>query len=257
MAINKKITLFYFSSTGNSLKAAMDIAAKYATSDLVAITENTTIRSTNSSVVGFVFPVYMGTLPKIVESFLLQFQFLPSVYYFAITTYYGYQGCTLAVANKILKDRGAHLNYSNAIQTVGNCLMEYQVSAKKRISLLKHANQKSATIALDIAHLKERKTAKYHRFSESVHKWLFDLFFKKAYQKFTLEDNCINCGICVKVCPVNNISIAEQKPRWDQKCIACHACVHWCPKNSINLGRSKGRLQYHNPDIKVASFFRS
>lgn len=257
MEINEKITIYYFSATGNSLKVAMDIASQYVESEMIQINDNEIVGHINSKIIGFVFPVYMGTLPNIVKSFLLNFQFQNEVYYFAVGTYYTYRGCTLSVVDKIIKDKGASLNYSNYVATVGNCLMEYEVPKKKRYSILKHAEETIKIVVNDIANLRERESSKYHHSLERLHNWLFNLLFKKAYKKFSLEDSCTNCGICMKVCPINNISNHNEKPQWGNQCIACHACVHWCPQNAINLGRSKGRLQYRNPHISVSILLKS
>ncbi|HPP29587.1 MAG TPA: RnfABCDGE type electron transport complex subunit B [bacterium] len=55
----------------------------------------------------------------------------------------------------------------------------------------------------------------------------------------TLECNygCIGMGDCVKVCPVNAISIDENNlPVIDaEKCIGCGKCVSECPEKIINL----------------------
>ena len=256
MKIDNKITIYYFSATGNSLKAAMDITSQYKDSELIKITQNEKIKYTDSKIIGFVFPVYAGTLPDIVRSFLINFEFRKETYIFTVCTYYGYKGTAFSVVNQILKNKGAYLNYSNSIYSVGSCLMEYEVSEKKRISILKQSDEKIKTIVSDIANQQDRKSPKYCKLSENIHRKLFKMFFGNAYRKFTLEDSCISCGICKKVCPVNNISNVDKKPQWGQNCIACHAFVQWCPKNAITLGRSKGRLQYHNPNINVGAIIK-
>lgn len=247
----ERITIYYFSATGNSLKAASDIAARYAHSELVKIDRKKVIEHPESRIVGFVFPVYMGGLPNIIDNFLKNFPFQKGVYYFSVATYYTYKGFALSVANEILSDKGIKLSYGNYIPTIGNCLKEYEVSIEKRPEKLKRAQIITNKIADDIEHKVENRQIKYCRLSEKLHKGLFNLFFKDAYKKFTLEDTCIGCKICEKICPVNNVSFKENKPVWGEDCEVCHACVHWCPKNAINLGKFKGRLQYQNPDIKI------
>jgi len=255
MKIDERITIYYFSATGNSLKASMDIVSQYEDSELIKVGYETELTHPDSKIVGFVFPVYMGGLPDIMKQFLLKFPFQNEAYYFAIGTYYTYKGSTLSVINKIVRDRGVILHYANCIPTVGNCLMEYEVSSKKRTPILEKAEIVTASIISDIINKRENTPSKYCGLSVKFHKWMFELFFKTVYKRFSLEENCINCGICVRVCPVNNIQLQGNKPQWNKSCIACHACVHWCPQNAINIGRSKGRLQYHNPAIKKTMLF--
>ena len=257
MKANERITIFYFSATGNSLKASMDIASKYAESELIKIKYETDLKHPNSRIVGFVFPVYMGSLPNIMQQFLSKFPFQKGVYYFAIGTYYTYKGVALSAINNILKNKGVRLNYGNYIPTVGNCLMEYEVNNKKRKPILNRSKVVTENIITDITTGKHKIPSKHCLLLVKFHKWMFDLFFKNAYKKFSLEKSCIGCGTCIKVCPVNNIDLLDEKPQWGKNCIACHACVHWCPKNAINIGNSKGRLQYHNPAIRTTMLFTS
>ena len=49
---------------------------------------------------------------------------------------------------------------------------------------------------------------------------------------------CIKCGTCVKVCPVNAIKIVEDKFIIDLKrCIFCGNCSFYCPKNAISMSQ--------------------
>lgn len=254
---NKKVAIYYFSATGNSLQLSIDLASHFEESELFRIQTGKRIEYTDSKIVGFIFPVYMGRLPNIVDKFLKSFPFEKDVYYFSIGTYYKYKGCAISIVDKILKDKGVVLNYGNYLTSVGNCLMEYEVSDIKRIPVLKRAEEITAVIIDDIKNNRERKSHTYCQASDKLHKKLYNIFFANAHTKFTLEDKCIGCGICEKICPANNITLHEGKPQWGSNCEACHACVHWCPKNAINLGKSKGRLQYRNPAIKRADILNS
>ena len=74
-------------------------------------------------------------------------------------------------------------------------------------------------------------------------------------KQFWVTDRCNSCGICVKVCPVNNINLIEGKPVWQHKCEHCLGCLQWCPKEAIQFGKSTAkRKRYHHPDIKVQDF---
>lgn len=41
---------------------------------------------------------------------------------------------------------------------------------------------------------------------------------------------CINCGVCVKSCPVNALKMIDKKVVWDDEiCINCDECIKVCP----------------------------
>lgn len=48
---------------------------------------------------------------------------------------------------------------------------------------------------------------------------------------------CVQCGLCMKLCPVGNIiADAEKFPRFADRCELCHRCLSFCPKHAITLG---------------------
>lgn len=59
---------------------------------------------------------------------------------------------------------------------------------------------------------------------------------KFMYSKtFRANKNCDNCGICVKKCPVDNISENNKgKLKWESKCLLCATCELSCPKDAIH-----------------------
>lgn len=58
--------------------------------------------------------------------------------------------------------------------------------------------------------------------------------------------------MCEKICPVNNITIESNKPKWNGKCVDCMACINICPKKAINIGKSTiKKNRYRNPYIEA------
>lgn len=80
--------------------------------------------------------------------------------------------------------------------------------------------------------------------------WVKYVMFRKT--RFKTTDACIGCGICKRVCPVNNIKIVDSKPVWQDRCSRCLACFHWCPQKAVMVGKKFSRRhQYHHPEISV------
>jgi ferredoxin len=65
------------------------------------------------------------------------------------------------------------------------------------------------------------------------------------------EEKCISCGICEKVCPVNNIQLENGTPIWKHNCEMCFACDEWCPHKAIHhWGKIEGK-NYHHPMVEI------
>lgn len=77
--------------------------------------------------------------------------------------------------------------------------------------------------------------------------------FQMPSLTFEVTMDCDGCGICEKICPMQNISITEGKAIHFDTCAACCACLHWCPKHATlpTAAMLKGRTQYHHPEITL------
>ena len=67
-------------------------------------------------------------------------------------------------------------------------------------------------------------------------------------KKFYATDACISCGKCVKVCPMKNVRLENQRPVWGSRCTHSMACICRCPKEAIEYGKhSRGLPRYTCP----------
>ncbi len=55
---------------------------------------------------------------------------------------------------------------------------------------------------------------------------------------FVESNDCVGCGDCVKVCPVDAVQIIDGKAVIDaDKCILCEICVQACTYNAIRKNK--------------------
>jgi len=50
------------------------------------------------------------------------------------------------------------------------------------------------------------------------------------------REKCTGCGLCVDACPVEAISLENDKAKVDEeKCTECGRCVEECPNEAIRI----------------------
>ena len=67
---------------------------------------------------------------------------------------------------------------------------------------------------------------------------------------FSVSTDCVRCGKCVKLCPMNNISILDGALVFSDRCVICMGCYHRCPQKAIRYKNKKKSDRYLNPDIQ-------
>ncbi len=59
---------------------------------------------------------------------------------------------------------------------------------------------------------------------------------------------CVGCRLCVKNCPVSNLTASDGRAVPHGECVLCYRCVNLCPKRAITLiGSDPPRVQYRGP----------
>jgi Pyruvate/2-oxoacid:ferredoxin oxidoreductase delta subunit len=207
--------------------------------------------------IGLVFPVYMWGLPLIVVDFIKNMPFQKSQYIFAVTNCGGSPGSTLVRAGRFFKKRGLTLAAGFSVRMPNNYIpLSGAVSPKKQERMFRAAEEKVKSIAECIKAQQPRSLEQsFFLFNWFVRNILYRVsspHIPKLDQAFKATEACTGCGICQKVCPVQNIALVEKKPVWQHHCQQCFACLQWCPEEAVEYGKiTKGRKRYHHPQINV------
>lgn len=183
-----------------------------------------------------------------------------STYLFAIANYAAVQGAGISKIKRLAKRFGLNLSSAFGVIMPGNYTPFYETWPQAR---QKEAFKKEKAQVIKIAkNLKEAKTGIFD-LGFFLARWLLwepIAFFSAAMtpredKNFWVTNKCDGCRICKQVCPVGNIKMEEQKPKWQHRCQQCFACFHWCPKEAVQCGKKTlKRTRYRHPEAKLEDF---
>jgi ferredoxin len=259
--LSMKMTLYYFSGTGNSLKVARDLAGELGDTKIISIARviDRDI-DLSSECIGIIYPVYMFGMPLIVSRFIKKIKGGEDKYIFAIATCGGMAANALGQTYRECKSQGLTLSAGFIIRMPGNYTPLYEaIPADTQNAFF----EKEKIRIKEIADIVRKKRPYPIEHNSRLTNWLFSGIYKlgssqipSADKNFWPDEKCNSCGICVKVCPVNNIELVEDKPKWLNKCEQCFACLQWCPQRAIQYKKSTiGRKRYRHPDVTLDDFY--
>lgn len=242
-----KSNLYYFSATGNTKFAADKLQEqfkKYGKDlELINIENVDKVDLTDCEYLIIGTPVHSEMPPRIITDFINN---LPEGNSKLKCMVYSTQGANGTAAVEFLKRILNKKGYEVLIQTCFRMANNYyfgfgvertdeeiaaysrKVEEKAKLivqKLLKDERHKEGALGIRV-------------FIGKVMANGFHRMLPKLSSVLTSTEQCMKCGLCLRNCPKNNITIEEGHATFHSQCIMCTRCIHICPVNAI---RYKGK----------------
>lgn len=272
--------IYYFSGTGNSLHVARELQKRMPETRLIPIVSLLDKESveTHAETVGFVFPQYAGTMPKIVAKTIRELDLKSASYLFAIATRGGTQCRAFTEVDKLLKKRDRRLDSyfvltmpggsEPLVSTFADYITEERIArlesemltrldSIQRIITSQEVNREDDLSGLDVPPPDFIKP--FMPIIKIIGPILLPLGkLAESSFGFYFDAKCTGCGICERVCLAQKIKMVGGRPVWQKevKCFGCFACLNYCPEQSVQVestwylkSRTAENGRYHHPQI--------
>ena len=277
--------IYYFSGTGNSLHVAKELQKRIPEAELIPIISLVSKASvkTKGETVGFVFPHYASSLPKLVHAFIEKLDLGSAGYLFAIATRGRTQTMAFSEIDKILKKRGKRLD-SHFVFTMPSgsepLTKSYasNITQERILRLESEMLSRLDSIQRTIVNqeiCREKDTgdvtpppllAPFMPLVRAITPLLIPLGkLVETTFDFYYDEKCTGCGVCERVCLAERVQMVDGRPVWQEavKCHGCFACLNFCPEESIQV-KSRWFLKsyteqngrYHHPEITANDIAR-
>jgi len=236
MTAKPKCTIYYFSGTGNSLRAAQVIGKALGNTEIISMRcDPAGVPAIESDIIGFVFPIYHWTLHEAAREFIENVRINPNAYVFAVSTLCRINGDAFEVLDGLLLKKGTRLRYAKRVFSVANlCILYPPFPSEKRC--VPAAERALSRIVPDLKNRIELPYSKAGLLTRLIYPLMMPKY--RAVQAdadygFSVSDACVSCGVCARVCPKKNIELADGRPVFLHRCSCCMACVAYCPNKAI------------------------
>lgn len=266
-----KIKIIYFSGTGNTkfvLEKVKDMLLEKMTSDIELISVANAIKkpeilNDDDFTLGLSFPVYDYKPPEIIMDFMKSLKKrenpLPA---FVISTYTSDALDCNSHAIDILAGKNYYVINECSIKAPGASAFLYGNPENRLVrdhitfagDFDSQIDKFTSSIISRFSKFYEKPftlPTRFHKFNrplQIISKLTFGNIF---YRNLKVNKDCSGCGICVKVCPEENLKLVNGSLEISKKngCHRCLGCVQACNKAAINFTSSKRRGFYTKETI--------
>lgn len=247
----------YFTATGNCLYVARRIGGELLSIPQLMRQNEIVIED---DAVGIVAPVYAVEMPMMVKAFLEKAKIKTEYFFFIYTYGMGYAEAFTHV-EVTAKRAGLELSYIDAIRMVDNYIPFFDMQEQIDALPEKNVEAQIEKVVKDIAKRRLQPVKVTEENIAEMERWgrthATNILKKDTALSYTVNDDCIRCGICAKVCPANNITVTEDGVHFFDHCEVCYACLHNCPKNAIHMPVEANTVRFRNEHVTLADIMQA
>lgn len=247
--------LFYYSATGITQKLALTIAER---TNETAISIEDALKNEafdyelkDSERLGFLSPVYFGSIPDILKDFIKKLKIKTAEHYYCfIALTFGSSPFNAANhLTTLLLRNGITTNAIFGAAGIDTFIPFFTIPAGEQRKMVEdRTNTQNALIAEQVAdrtQINDIKPGPFPRLTTAISAPIYT--WMRRTNNFVVSDACNGCGLCAKNCPEQAITIDPdaKHPTWTKpKCLLCFRCLHHCPTTAIDYANAtKGKLR--------------
>lgn len=246
--------ILYFTGTGNSRYVARKIAEEIndevvSINQLIKQESEDELISTNKPFI-FVCPTYAWRLPKVVTEFIRKTKFSGNNKVYFIMTCGEDTAKAINYIQKLCDDKEWELKGMAEIKMPENYIALFPVPDNETAKqIIEEADKLIYKIASDIRNENNFNIVAPSGLNGTIKSGITNIAFYKFIvhaKGFYSTNQCIGCGKCVNLCPLNNIILKNEKPTWKNKCTHCMACICGCPTKAIEYkNKTQNKERYY------------
>lgn len=257
-----KACIFYFSGTGNTEVVSELFKEEFNKNKIsvdlikidVMLKAGEKPEIDNYDLIGIAHPVYGFDVPGIIYDFINILPEGKNKKMFLFKTEGGYHflnNGASKLAIKKLRSKGFDVFHESLLWMPANWIVEFCDEFSKQLYNTAKIKVKKITNEILMNEKVKIKANIFLRFLARFVNILEDRCGARMFGRFLkVSDSCIDCGKCIRECPVENIYKKDNKIKFSWKCIFCMRCVYGCPENAIKAGHLKFIVLKNGYDIR-------
>lgn len=241
----KSANLVYFTGTGGTARVA-DAFERSLMKRTISVLRTELKGVADSMVFGdllvLLFPVYAFNAPKPIEEWLKKIQPVNGCPAVVVSVSGGGEispntACRLATIRHLEK-KGYDVIYEKMVVMPSNFMIGFDESL---CAMVLHATPVIVEkVVKEIMEGERHRTAPYGIDRIASKLGYFEVFGGGFFGRhLKVNDKCVNCGWCEKLCPRDNIRIIDGKHIFGNDCVICLRCIYGCPQKAIEPGFGK------------------
>lgn len=246
--------VLYFSATGNTKLIAEKLAQRLGDESVNLLTrirnkDYSSIHSDRPLVI--CSPVYVSELPSFFSVYLKRVSLTGCREVYGILTNGGFSGIAGAQMKRIIKQKGMEFRGYAEFKLPSNHITNKshaEIDEEEITKRIKESLSKAECVAEVIMHGGHFKNRHIFLFEYLVTVPVAPVlcYFNQMTKDFWVKGNCVSCGKCARLCPLNIIEMQGGKPVWKEKrCAHCMSCIQNCPVEAIEYKDiTEGRKRY-------------